>query len=137
MVRSGRFRASSAGSKDLKATGKWGPRYVTWVKLTEPGLPGDAASMGAHHGGGFTKGSDFRTLRADPFRLNDESTGKFFWHFNTHWCVHSEGNRVCNEGVRYRGARSGAVRGWNMVKAIQDVAGNAPVVVTGDFNARM
>ena len=34
MIREGRFRASNAGSRDLEATGKWGPRYVTWVKLT-------------------------------------------------------------------------------------------------------
>eukprot|EP00434_Breviolum_minutum_P041993 symbB.v1.2.037363.t1/scaffold5497.1/size26436/3 len=94
MIREGRFRASNAGSRDLEATGKWGPRYVTWVKLT------------------------------------DASTGKFFWHFNTHWCVHSEGNRVCNEDVRYRGAK-------NMVRAIRDVAGDSPVVITGDFNARL
>ncbi|CAL1143941.1 unnamed protein product [Cladocopium goreaui] len=93
MIREGRFRASNKGSRDLEATGKWGPRYVTWVKLT------------------------------------DES-GKSFWHFNTHWCVHSEGKRVCNEDVRYRGAR-------NMVRAIRDVAGDSPVLITGDFNARM
>lgn len=93
MIREGRFRASNKGSKDLGATGKWGPRYVTWVKLT------------------------------------DES-GQSFWHFNTHWCVHSEGKRVCNEDVRYRGART-------MVRTIREVAGDSPVVVTGDFNAQM
>eukprot|EP00435_Cladocopium_sp_Y103_P038544 s138_g10.t1 len=94
MVRQGRFRTSDKGSRDLEATGKWGPRYVTWVKLT------------------------------------DQSTGKSFWHFNTHWCVHSDSKNTCNEDVRYRGAR-------NMVRAIRDVAGDSPVVITGDFNARM
>lgn len=49
MVRSGRFRASRAGSKDLQATGKWGPRYVTWVKLTEPRWSG---TWGGGDGGG-------------------------------------------------------------------------------------
>lgn len=39
MIREGRFRASNAGSRDLEATGKWGPRYVTWVKLTAAWLP--------------------------------------------------------------------------------------------------
>ena len=34
MIREGRFLATNAGSRDLQATGKWGPRYVTWVKLT-------------------------------------------------------------------------------------------------------
>jgi len=38
MIREGRFRASNKGSRDLEATGKWGPRYVTWVKLTDAWL---------------------------------------------------------------------------------------------------
>ena len=63
-------------------------------------------------------------------KLTDESTGSSFWHFNTHWCVHSEGSRVCNENVRYRGAR-------NMLTAIQENAGDSPAIITGDFNANM
>ena len=35
-----------------------------------------------------------------------------------------------NEDVRYRGAQ-------NMLKAIQENAGDEPVVITGDFNANM
>ena len=35
-----------------------------------------------------------------------------------------------NEDVRYRGAQ-------NMLKAIQEKAGDEPVVITGDFNANM
>ena len=31
MKRNGRFRASSSGSRDLEAAGKWGTRYVTWA----------------------------------------------------------------------------------------------------------
>jgi len=35
-----------------------------------------------------------------------------------------------NEDVRYRGAQ-------NMLKTIQENAGDEPVVITGDFNANM
>ena len=28
-------------------------------------------------------------------QLTNTSGGRPFWHFNTHWCVHSEGDRVC------------------------------------------
>ncbi|CAK9093945.1 unnamed protein product [Durusdinium trenchii] len=94
MKRNGRFRASSSGSRDLEAAGKWGTRYVTWATWA------------------------------------DDASGKSFWHFNTHWCVHSGRGRTCNEEVRYRGA-------INMVDAIRSIAGDAPVVVTGDFNARI
>lgn len=94
MVKPNIFSTSNSGSRDLDATGKWGPRYVTWVQLT------------------------------------NTSGGRPFWHFNTHWCVHSEGDRVCNEDVRYRGAQ-------NMLKTIQENAGDEPVVITGDFNANM
>ena len=76
-----------------QATGKWGPRYVTWVELIDP------------------------------------KSGRTFWHFNTHWhlalqwqlgltgsagffwivwqlrCVHNGNGRVCNEEVRYGGAK--------------------------------
>jgi len=93
MVKPDLFTISDAGSRDLEATGKWGARYATWVKLTD-------------------------------------GSGKGFWQFNTHWCVHSQGNRICNEDVRYRGAK-------NMLKAIQEKAGDDPVVITGDFNANM
>ncbi|CAJ1354120.1 unnamed protein product [Effrenium voratum] len=92
MVKKGIFTKSQSGSRDLQATGKWGPRYTTWVKLT------------------------------------DKASGKSFWHFNTHWCVHSQGNRICNEEVRYGGAK-------NMLATIQEIAKDDPVVITGDFNA--
>ena len=39
-------------------------------------------------------------------KLTDRASGKSYWHFNTHWCVHSEGDRICNEEVRYRGAKN-------------------------------
>ena len=84
----------TSGSEDLRATGKWGARYVTWVQLA------------------------------------DKSTGRSFWHFNTHWCVASGNGRTCNEEVRYTGAR-------NMLNVIRARAGSSPVVVTGDFNANM
>eukprot|EP00913_Durusdinium_trenchii_P012280 g11530.t1 len=53
-----------------------------------------------------------------------------FWHFNTHWCVHSDEQHTCNEEVRFAGARK-------MVETIRKVAGDGPVLVTGDFNAQM
>ncbi|CAE6922422.1 unnamed protein product [Symbiodinium natans] len=89
-----RVVAGTSGSQDLQATGKWGPRHVTWVQLA------------------------------------DRATGRTFWHFNTHWCVHSGNGRTCNAEVRYTGAK-------NMLTVIREKAGNSPVVVTGDFNANM
>ncbi|CAE7505132.1 unnamed protein product, partial [Symbiodinium pilosum] len=94
MVKPGLFKTGDAGSRDLQATGKWGPRYVTWVELM------------------------------------DEKSGRTFWHFNTHWCVHNGNGRVCNEDVRYRGAQ-------NMLDVIKEKAADLPVVITGDFNARL
>merc|ERR1712217_916461 len=32
-VRPGIFRIGDWGKQDIQATGKWGPRYVTWVQL--------------------------------------------------------------------------------------------------------
>mmetsp|Transcript_30345 Transcript_30345/g.56893 ORF Transcript_30345/g.56893 Transcript_30345/m.56893 type:complete len:376 (+) Transcript_30345:51-1178(+) len=63
-------------------------------------------------------------------QLTHQQSGRTFWHFNTHWCVASGNGRVCNEEVRYVGAK-------NMLATIQEKAGNDPVVVTGDFNANM
>lgn len=94
MVKSGKFRILSAGSRDLEATGKWGTRYMTWARLEDP------------------------------------RTQQRFWHFNTHWCVHSNSSHVCDEETRYRGAKT-------MVKAIHELVGAEPVIVTGDFNAEM
>ncbi|CAE7198310.1 unnamed protein product [Symbiodinium natans] len=94
MVKPGLFAKGSSGSRDIQATGKWGPRYVTWVELTDP------------------------------------QSGRTFWHFNTHWCVHNGNGRVCDENVRYRGAQ-------NMLNVIKEKAGDLPVVITGDFNARL
>eukprot|EP00933_Yihiella_yeosuensis_P060784 TRINITY_DN63578_c0_g1_i1.p1 TRINITY_DN63578_c0_g1~~TRINITY_DN63578_c0_g1_i1.p1 ORF type:complete len:624 (+),score=80.61 TRINITY_DN63578_c0_g1_i1:91-1962(+) len=34
MMDSDEFRVLSTGSQDIKATGKWGPRYVTWAQLS-------------------------------------------------------------------------------------------------------
>jgi len=95
MVKPGLFTVEGQGSSNLQARGKWGNRYVTWVKL-----------------------------RHAP-------TGRSFFHFNTHWCVHSGNGYTCDSGVRHRGAK-------NMLQAIRQVAGTAsPVVITGDFNAGM
>eukprot|EP00435_Cladocopium_sp_Y103_P011829 s1932_g3.t1 len=65
-------------------------------------------------------------------RLEDPQNQHRFWHFNTHWCVHSNASHVCDEDTRYRGAKT-------MVKAIHELVGSPPepVVVTGDFNAEM
>lgn len=60
--------------------------------------------------------------------LTHTGSGRSFWHFNTHWCVHSGNGRTCSASKRYRGAK-------NMLKIIREKAGNDPVVVTGDFNA--
>merc|ERR1712151_726669 len=35
-VKPGVFRVGEKGHRDIGATGKWGPRYVTWVQLTHP-----------------------------------------------------------------------------------------------------
>lgn len=94
VVHPGRFRIGRTGARDIQATGKWGPRYVTWAELTHLG------------------------------------SGRTFWHFNTHWCVHSGNGRTCNSDVRYTGAK-------NMLETIRQEAGSAPVVITGDFNAAM
>jgi len=95
MVKPGMFTVEGQGSSNLQARGKWGDRYVTWVKLRHA------------------------------------SSGRSFFHFNTHWCVHSGNGYTCDSGVRHRGAK-------NMVQAIRQVAGtSSPVVITGDFNAGM
>lgn len=87
-VKPGLFTVEASGSRDLQATGYWGPRFVTWVKLRH------------------------------------SSSGRSFWHFNTHWCVQN-----CGADKRAVGAN-------NMLQAIRDNAGiNEPVVITGDFNA--
>jgi len=94
VVKPGLFRVDDSGSQDIQATGKWGPRHVTWAKLI------------------------------------DHASGHTFWHFNTHWCVHSGNGRSCSANKRYIGAR-------NMLRIIQEKAGNAPVIITGDFNAHL
>merc|ERR1712050_9916 len=53
-----------------------------------------------------------------------------FWHFNTHWCVHSGRGQTCSPSTRLNGAR-------NMLSVIQQKARREPVVITGDFNADM
>lgn len=94
MVKPGLFEVGDSGSSDLQATGKWGPRYVTWSQLTHT------------------------------------PSGRSFWVFNTHWCVHSGNGRTCTSETRYKGAK-------NMLEVIQDRAAGAPVIITGDFNAAM
>ncbi|CAE7470540.1 unnamed protein product [Symbiodinium necroappetens] len=94
MVKPGAFRKGDSGSRDIQATGKWGPRYVTWVELIDP------------------------------------KSDRTFWHFNTHWCVHNGNGRVCNEEVRYGGAK-------HMLDVIKEKASDMPVVITGDFNANL
>lgn len=93
VVKPGVFTIGEKGHRDIGATGKWGPRYVTWVQLTHP-------------------------------------SGRTFWHFNTHWCVHSGNGQTCSANKRYLGAQ-------NMLQVIREKAGNAPVIITGDFNAGM
>jgi len=91
-VKPGLFDVGRTGFRDIQATGKWGPRYVTWAELTH------------------------------------RPSGRTFFHFNTHWCVHSGKGHTCNAGTRYTGAR-------NMLDVIRQEAGSAAVVITGDFNA--
>lgn len=92
------FTVVESGSRDIKARGKWGPRYATWAKLTH------------------------------------RPSARSFWHFNSHWCVHSGNGHTCTWETRYAGAR-------NMLSLIMDKAGERgrgvrdPVIITGDFNA--
>lgn len=105
----------------------------------------EVASKFAGAQGIMVKPKKFRILMAGSRDL--EATGKWgtrymtwakledrnerrFWHFNTHWCVHSNASHVCDEETRYRGAKT-------MVKAIHELVGSEPVIVTGDFNAEM
>jgi len=61
-------------------------------------------------------------------KLRHQSSGRSFWHFNTHWCCCNGNGYTCDADTRYRGAQ-------NMLQAIQQTAGSEPVVITGDFNA--
>lgn len=63
-------------------------------------------------------------------QMTHRPTGHTYWHFNTHWCVHNGNGRTCDSRTRYAGAR-------HMLRIIQEVAGKAPVVITGDFNAQI
>lgn len=54
--------------------------------------------------------------------LTHLASGRTFWHFNTHWCVSH-----CDADKRYVGAQ-------NMLKLIREKAGDAPAIITGDFN---
>eukprot|EP00930_Biecheleria_cincta_P002754 TRINITY_DN103750_c0_g1_i1.p1 TRINITY_DN103750_c0_g1~~TRINITY_DN103750_c0_g1_i1.p1 ORF type:complete len:591 (+),score=76.80 TRINITY_DN103750_c0_g1_i1:73-1845(+) len=92
MVKPDIFTVGDSGSQDIGATGKWGPRFVTWARLTH------------------------------------KASGRSFWHFNTHWCVHSGNGRTCSASKRYTGAK-------NMLEIIREKAANEPVIITGDFNA--
>merc|ERR1712228_802670 len=57
-------------------------------------------------------------------------SGRTFWHFNTHWCVHTGNGHTCSAEKRYQGAQ-------NMLQIIREKARNDPVIVSGDFNAPM
>lgn len=92
MISPGLFTKGETGSRDIQATGKWGPRFVTWSQLTH------------------------------------NPSGRTFWIFNTHWCVHSGNGQTCSADKRYTGAK-------NMLDIIKERAGDAPVLITGDFNA--
>jgi len=92
-VKPGVFRIGNRGKQDIQATGKWGPRYVTWAQLIH-------------------------------------SSGRTFWHFNTHWCVHSGNGHHCDANTRYNGAKQ-------MLQIIQQRTQGAPAIITGDFNAGM
>merc|ERR1712226_434331 len=61
-------------------------------------------------------------------QLTHRASGRTFFHFNTHWCVHSGNGRTCSADKRFVGAR-------NMLAVIREKAGDAPVIITGDFNA--
>lgn len=61
-------------------------------------------------------------------RLQHRSSGRTFWHFNSHWCCCSASGYTCDGNTRYTGAS-------NMLQAIQQNAGSEPVVITADFNA--
>jgi len=63
-------------------------------------------------------------------QLTHKPSGHAFWVFNTHWCVHSGNGQTCGPDKRYVGAK-------NMMRIIQEKAGSAPVIITGDFNAGM
>lgn len=64
-------------------------------------------------------------------KLRHAPSGRAFFHFNTHWCVHSGNGYTCDSGVRHTAAK-------NMLRTIRDVAGaSSPVLITGDFNAGM
>jgi endonuclease/exonuclease/phosphatase family metal-dependent hydrolase len=60
--------------------------------------------------------------------VTHKPSGRAFWAFNTHWCVHSGHGHTCGPDKRYVGAK-------NMLRTIQEKAGSAPVIITGDFNA--
>lgn len=94
MAKAGMFTVGETGSRDIEATGKWGPRFVTYAQLTH------------------------------------KASGRTFWVFNTHWCVHSGNGQTCGPDKRYEGAK-------NMLEIIQAKAGQQPAVITGDFNADM
>lgn len=58
-------------------------------------------------------------------QLTHRLSSKTFWVFNTHWCI-----VACDHMKRYRGAQ-------NMLKLIQEKAGDMPVIITGDLNSKM
>merc|ERR1712137_819298 len=65
-----------------------------------------------------------------PWAQLTHSSGRTFWHFNTHWCVHNGNGRTCDANTRYNGAK-------NMLQIIRQKTRGAPAIITGDFNAGM
>lgn len=55
-------------------------------------------------------------------KLRDRSTGKVFFHFNTHF--------------DHRGVRAREESASLLLTKIKEIAGTTPVIVTGDFNSR-
>jgi len=64
VVHPGRFRVGRTGARDIQATGKWGPRYVTWAELTDLGSDRTFWHFNTHwcvhNGNGRTCNSDVR-----------------------------------------------------------------------------
>merc|ERR1712232_1010835 len=58
------FTASQTGSEDIRAQGKWGPRYVTWARLTHTGSSQSYFHFNTHwcvhNGNGHTCGGSKR-----------------------------------------------------------------------------
>lgn len=127
MVKPGRFRILSTGSRDLEATGHWGTRQGTWLGIsTLKSLLLVGGKRRNSEGKTWEKTSVGKVSKVDmliffPFglsvrymtwaKLEDTRSQRHFWHFNTHWCVASNSSHVCDEETRYHGAKT-MVKAW-------------------------